>query len=170
MPNTFKKPKIRVFAVSSKQYLVPSWGEFECVIREAFTAEAEEDTVERIIASLVNKIRTGDGLTPEVSLSNPLKFIWKVIEGSTPTYHHLNLCMHCEAVFAALLDAHNRAQSKSSADTDADLETLAKFSKVLGLACLDVKCFIHIFPDLAARYDSSFQIVLPCVLGAFQSS
>ena len=135
-PDAFKKPKIRVFAVSSEQYLVPSWSEFEHVIREAFTAKGEEDTVERIITSLVNKIKTGDGLTREVSLSHPLTVIREVINGcSQPTY---NLRMHCEAVFAALLDAHNRAQSKSSADTDADLETLAKFFKVHSLVCLDV--------------------------------
>ena len=162
-PDTFKKPEIKILAVKSEEYLVPSWDKFRSIIRNAFTVKDSDDTVERIIATLETKVIKGVGLSPDAKRS--LDVFRKIVEDKLEFY---KLRMHCEAVLAALLEARNQAQLKSSSDT----ETLTKFFKVLqvGLACLDVKCFIHIFSGLAGRYDFSFQIVLPRLLGTLQSS
>jgi hypothetical protein len=128
-PNTFEKPKIRILAVKSENYDVPKWDDFKRVIREAFIEG--KDKVDDIITILEESVKDGAGIRPEAY--NSLNSFRNIMEGRTSI---LKMCMHCEAVFLALLDARRRAQSKkSSADTD-NLETLAKFFKVLGLVCL----------------------------------
>lgn len=157
-PNTFKKPKFKVFAVNSEDYSVPPWEEFKRVIREALP---EKDNVNDIITTLEDSCNRCKG-----DVRTSLRLFLDIKDGKKKT---LRLRMHCEAVFAALLEIRKRAQSKSPAVTDMFVEQTEIF-KVLGLVCLDVKYFIHTFPALAARYDFSFQIVLPRLLGTFQSS
>lgn len=83
------------------------------------------------------------------------------MKGELKTY---SLYMHCEAVIAALLEWNLDSESESNS-------TLANLSKVLGLAvCLNVKFFIHDFPELGQGYSFSFEIMLPCLLGTFPSS
>jgi hypothetical protein len=161
-PNTFKKPKIKIFAVNSEEYTVPSWKDFKRVIQEA---SADKDKVDDFITALEEGIREGSMLKGDAP--RHLATIKRILEGNMPT---IRLRMHCEAVFAALLEIRQRVQSQSKSPADTDFKELAKFFEVLGLVCLDVECFIHTFPDLAARYDFSFQIVLPRLLGTFQSS
>jgi hypothetical protein len=141
---------------------VPTWDEFKSIIRDAFTLNDTVDSVDHIIATLETKVKYGVGLTPDARrLLRPFQ---QVVEGNMTKY---KMRMHCEAVFAALLVARNRAQSPS---VDTETQALANFYMVLGLVCLDVKCFIHIFPVLAGRYDFGVEIVLPRLLGALQSS
>lgn len=148
--------------MSTENYIVPAWDEFKRVIRDAFTVN--DDTVEVIITTLEDKVKNSAKVGLSYEASTSLAIFRRIVNDNMET---IKLGMHCEAVFAALLEARSRA---SSADTGTNLESLAKFSKVFGLVCLDVKCFIYIFPDLEIRYDFSFQTVLPHLLGTFQNS
>ena len=131
-PDGFKKPNIKIFAVTSEEYSVPDWDQFKRVIREAFTdTDSDIGAVNYIISILEDRVKTGFGLRPDAQRS--LATFKRIMEGNMKTY---TLRMHCEAVLAALLDASRRAQSESSTDTDTDLEALANFYKVLGLIVL----------------------------------
>jgi hypothetical protein len=154
-PHNFAKSKIKILAVKSEDYKVPHWDQFKRVIREALT-DVTETEVDSIINTLEEKVK---------AKKDRLHFFCKVMECEVKS---MTLRMHCEAVFAALLEARYRAES--SASNDADLKTLAKFFKVLGLVSRCKNASFHIFPDLAGGYGFSFQIVLPRLLGAFQSS
>ena len=164
-PDLFKKPEIKIFAVMSEDYSVPSWDQFKQVIGDAFTIMDEKATIDRIITTLEDRVKDGYGLTREARRS--LNDFRRIITGDLEIY---NIRMHCEAVLAAILDAQrSRVSQSSDSDTMTKLGIMCEISKVL-VVCLYVKPFILIFPDLGARYDFSFQVVLPCLLGAFQSS
>lgn len=124
------KPEIKILAVKTEAYVVPTWDEFKHVIRGA-VSDWDEGTVDHAIATLEKTVKYGIRLAPEARRS--LNAFRKIMEGGMATF---KLRMHCEAVFAALLEARDRAQSKPSADTDTTSETLANFFKVLGLMCL----------------------------------
>jgi hypothetical protein len=128
-PESFEKPRIKILSVNSDTYEVPPWDQFKCIIREALK-DVSEDDVELIIEIMEMKIRSGHGLSPVAFHS--LNFFRKIVDGEEKS---CILCMHCEAVFAALLEARHRVQLESSADTDTDteLKRLAEISKVLGL-------------------------------------
>jgi hypothetical protein len=124
-PNDFTRPKIKILAVKSEEYRVPTWEEFKRVIREALT-NVDEEEAETIIKTLEMRVK-GEGkrlLGKETQYG--LTFIKKCMEGGIRS---CVLRMHCEAVFAALLDARSRVPT----DTDTDeLKTMAEISKVLG--------------------------------------
>jgi len=112
-----KRPQIRVLAVNSEQYRVPSWEEFEKVIRNALLDISEEDKG-NIIKVLREKIISGRGLEPEATSS--LFFLRKIIVNHRD--ETCSLLMHCESVVAALLES----QKNNNDDILRDL------SKVLG--------------------------------------
>ena len=152
--HTFEKPRIKIFAVSYEDYLVPTWDEFKRVIREAFTVDDKSD-VDAIISTLEKRATSKTGIRAEAYRS--LYLIRQFMEGSRKTY---KMRMHCEAVLAALLVA-----KQSSSDTD----PLAKFYKVLGLACLDVKSFIHIFQNLGHDMISVTKLCCPICWELFKA-
>jgi hypothetical protein len=120
--NDFKKPKIKILAVNSKQYKVPPWNDFKRVIREAFTEKKNEKEIDIIITTLENKVKGGGGLTREANRC--LKNFRRIVDDELKVF---TLRMHCEAVFAALLDARKRTTSSGN---DIDLKALFEFSKV----------------------------------------
>jgi hypothetical protein len=109
-----KRPEIRVFAVNSELYRVPSWEEFENVIRNALqgTSDSEKN---QIIRNLQEKVSSGKGLKHEAV--RLLSIFRRMMKGELKTY---SLYMHCEAVIAALLEC--------APDSD---DTLANLSKNL---------------------------------------
>lgn len=137
VPENFSKPRFRILAVNSELYAVPPWDRFKSVIKEALIDTDEKD-VEVIIETLETKVKTKKGITEDAFRS--LSSFRGMMSGEIK---ERVLRMHCEGVFAALLEARTR-QLKSSADTD--LETLDKYSKVLGLVSRCVS-FIHILPE-----------------------
>lgn len=149
-----KRPEIRVFAVNSELYRMPTWKEFENVIRDALldTSDSEKG---RIIHNLRARASSGDGLKPDAI--RLLRTFRSIMDGELKTF---SLYMHCEAVIAALLECNQ--------DSD---DTLANLSKVLGLTvCLNVKIFIYVFPEFGQGYSFGFKTMLPCLLGTFPSS
>jgi hypothetical protein len=132
-PDTFQKPIIKVLAVNSEEYSVPHWDEFKRVIREAF-AVSEKGLVDDIINILEEKVKGGLGLAHDAHRS--LFHFRNIMKGKMKT---CRLRMHCEAVLAALLEARQRAP------TDAKLERLSEFYKVLGLVCFDVNVSFTFF-------------------------
>jgi hypothetical protein len=125
--------------VSSERYQVPTWDRFETVIRGSL-ARKNENEVQLIINTLKDKVVAGHGLTCEAQRG--LFRLRGIIEGTTKD---LVLRMHCEAVFAALLEAR-RAEAQSNTNTDLDF--LAQCFKVLGCVSRCIM-FIHTFPALA---------------------
>ena len=112
-----KRPEIRVLAVNSEQYRVPSWEEFEKVIQSALVDTSEKDSAD-IIRSLKEKVTSGKGLAPDAKRS--VFFLKEIIEKRQK--ETCNLLMHCEAVVAALLESSTNPKSS----------ILAELSKVLG--------------------------------------
>jgi hypothetical protein len=122
-PKEFKKPQIKILAVSSEEYLLPTWDRCKLVIREAFTNEGEL-LVDQIITTLEDRVKNKVGLRSEAHRS--LGKIRAIMEGQPITF---KLRMHCEAVLVALLEA--RQQAKDSGDTK--WKGLAKFYEVFVL-------------------------------------
>jgi hypothetical protein len=145
VPDSFQKPKIKILAVNSEVYTVPPWSEFQRVIREALTG-ASKDDVESIITILEDKFMNGTGLIKGAQTSQRLMQIKRIMNGTEPS---LILRMHCEAVFAALLEARRQVQSKSSESVadmiDTGLERMAEIFKVLGFVSR-CKIFHSYFP------------------------
>lgn len=112
-----ERPEIRVLAVNSEEYRVPSWEEFEKVIQNALVDSPEKDRVD-IIRNLKEKVISGKGLARDTTTS--LQFFKSIIEGGLET---CNLLMHCEAVVAALLESLTKFNNN---------DILAELSKVLG--------------------------------------
>jgi hypothetical protein len=112
-----KRPEIRVLAVNSETYRVPSWEEFEKVIQNALVDTTEKDSAD-IIRSLKEKVTSGKGLAPDAKRS--VFFLKGIIEKRQK--ETCNLLMHCEAVVAALLESATKPESS----------ILAELSKVLG--------------------------------------
>ena len=112
-----KRPEIRVLAVNSEQYRVPSWEEFEKVIQSALVDTSEKDSAD-IIRSLKEKVTSGKGLAPDAKRS--VFFLKEIIEKRQK--ETCNLLMHCEAVVVALLESSTNPKSS----------ILAELSKVLG--------------------------------------
>ena len=100
-PENFRKPKIRILAVESEIYEVPPWDQFKHVIWEALV-DVEEVDIKRIITALEEKVMKRYGVAPETVRS--LHLLRGIIDGTMKTCH---LRMHCEAVFAALLEARH---------------------------------------------------------------
>src|SRR5882762_3807658 len=123
-PNDFAKPEIKILAVDSEEYELPSWDKFKRVIRDALTG-LEEEVVKQIIDTLESKIIGNDISVPK-EVQKGLRTMKQVIKGDTKT---ITLRMHCEAVFAALLEARGRP---TDIDTENVFKTLAEIWKVLG--------------------------------------
>jgi hypothetical protein len=139
--NINNRPQIKVLAVNSEQYRVPSWGEFEKVIRDALLDISEEDKGD-IIEALRNKIITGKGLAPDADRS--LFFLREIIENRHK--ETCNLIMHCEAVVAALLESQKD-----------DNLILAELSKVLGHVpkCrIFHSCLLRTWPTIWFRFQN----------------
>ena len=117
--NLNNRPQIRVLAVNSEQYRVPSWGEFEKVIWNALLDTSEEDKG-NIIRALKDKIISGKGLAPEAASSRSVFFLRNIIANRHDKT--CNLLMHCESVIAALLESQKNDNHK----------VLGELSKVLG--------------------------------------
>ena len=100
-PENFRKPKIKILAVESENYEVPLWDQFKHVNREALVG-TDEDHINSIITTLEEKVTKQHGLAPKTM--HGLHCLRGIIDGTMKTCH---LCMHCEAVFAALLEAHH---------------------------------------------------------------
>ena len=64
--------------------------------------DMEEVDIKRIITALEEKVTKRYGVAPETACG--LHLLREIIDGTMKTYH---LHMHCEAVFAVLLDAHH---------------------------------------------------------------
>jgi hypothetical protein len=118
-----KRPEIRVLAVNSEQFRVPTWGEFQTVICNALANTTEEDKV-KIITILTEKVSNGKGLAPDAY--RHVSFLRSIItkERQDKTY---NVIMHCEAVVVALLEFLTNPKSNLN-----DNNILAELSKVLG--------------------------------------
>ena len=128
-PKNFRKPKIKILALESENYEVPPWDQFKRVIQEALMGMGE-DHINSIIRTLERKVLHGHGLSKETRCG--LSLLKQIIENLIPIY---NLHMHCEAVFAVLLEAHHQAQLNSSTDTNkaTELKTLVDNFKALDL-------------------------------------
>ena len=134
---SFQKPKFRILAVKSDEYLVPPWDEFKHVIQEALKGYTEEH-VDNVSSVLQQKVREKVDMRV-----HSVQLFWEIMNGKKES---VILRMHCEAVFAALLEARERVDSNSPEDADLnDLKGLSNFYKVIGLVCPDVKCFISYF-------------------------
>ena len=94
--------------MKDEEYKVSPWDEFKRVIRDVFPVTEKKDIVDQIISNLEKKVKDGDALKREGQCS--LSSFRKIITGELETYQ---LRMHCEAVFAALLEARQRTESKS---------------------------------------------------------
>lgn len=126
-----KRPEIKVFAVNSEKYRMPTWEDFEVVIQNALVDTSVEDTA-KIIKIVKEKVTSGKGLG---AANRSLHIFRNAIEGGKKKKDHYSLIMHCEAVVAALLDyrrSHNQSMV-SSTSTDPESTILAELSKVLGL-------------------------------------
>ena len=128
-PKNFRKPKIKILAVESEIYEVPPWDQFKHVIWEALV-DVEEVDIKRIITALEEKVMKRYGVAPETARG--LHLLRGIIDGMMKTCH---LCMHCEAVFAALLEARHRVQLNSFTNTDkaTELKRLDDNFKVLDI-------------------------------------
>ena len=100
-PENFRKPKIKILAVESEIYEVPPWDQIKHVIWEALV-DVEEVDIKRIITALEEKVMKWYGVAPETARG--LHLLRGIIDGTMKTCH---LHMHCEAVFAVLLEARH---------------------------------------------------------------
>ena len=106
---------------------MPAWDEFKRVIRDAFASDwdgsqAAIDILEENIT--LNPTDPSDLL--DLAKGN-LRFLRRIKQGTADETHQLR--MHCEAVFAALLEARNR----SASTTNPEVVTLAEKFAVRGL-------------------------------------
>ena len=92
--------------------------------------DMEEDHINSIITALEEKVTKWHGLAPETMCG--LHCLRGIIDGTMKTCH---LHMHCEAVFAALLEACHRVQLNSFTNTNeaTELKRLDDNFKVLDI-------------------------------------
>jgi hypothetical protein len=131
-PEGFTKPKINIFAVNSEEYEMPAWDEFKRVIRDAFTSADESQADESQAAIEILEVNiTLPSTEPSKLLERArkgLRFLQNIINGKAEKGHFLR--MHCEAVFAAFLEARTRSSSPTA---NTEVATLANKFNVRGL-------------------------------------
>ena len=126
--------------------------------------DVEEDHINSIITALEEKVTKRHGLAPETV--HGLHLLRGIIDSTMKTCH---LCMHCEAVFAALLEAHHRVQLNST-DEATELKRLDDNFKVLDIVSRCKMLHSHFprpwssisfqFPNCAALCVGSFSKLL----------
>jgi hypothetical protein len=143
-----KRPEIKVFAVGSDVYQMPSWEDFKTVIRNALVDSPEEETA-KIIENLREKAIHGKGLNSDAQRA--LSFLRNVILGNQDRTTCI-LRMHCEAVVATAL-----LPLPEESSTDRSYDILVKFSQVLGLVpeCENFhSCFPRAWPTIWFQFQN----------------
>lgn len=146
-----ERPRIRVFAVNNECYRVPTWKEFEKVIRDALVDTSEKETDE-IIHNLREKVITGKGLNQDAvrSIAQFRQFVQQEVETC-------DLRMHCEAVVAALLVSRRSQPMEYSTEQESNYKYLAELSEVLGLVpeCeIFYSCLPRTWPTVWFRFQN----------------
>ena len=119
-----ERPEIRVYSVGSQLYLMPTWEEFQRVIKDALVGISEKD-VNKLIQRLRGIVISRTKLNSEARrFVNTLR---RIVKRSSDTFV---LRMHGEAVIAALREFRYRQSTVSS--TNPEFQILSELSKVLG--------------------------------------